>query len=75
VWQHVRIRIKTSTAGDGEILVSVNGDEFQGIKNVAVYRPDATEYRPKWGLYRGTSEDLPKGESYVEHKNASAQKM
>lgn len=75
VWQNVRIRIKTSTASDGQILVSVNGDEFQGVTNVAVYRPDATAYRPKWGLYRGTSRNLPPGDSYVEHQNVSAQKM
>lgn len=75
VWENVRIRIKTSTAGDGAILVSVNGDDFQGVNNVAVFRPDATEYRPKWGLYRGTDRNLPPGESYLEHRNASAQKL
>jgi hypothetical protein len=75
VWENVRIRIKTSTTRDGAILVSVNGDDFQGVTNVAVYRPDATEYRPKWGLYRGTGRNLPPGESYLEHRNASAQKL
>ncbi|HTA95749.1 MAG TPA: glycoside hydrolase family 28 protein, partial [Verrucomicrobiae bacterium] len=75
VWENVRIRIKTSNSNDGEVLVSVNGDEFQGLTNVAVYRPNATAYRPKWGLYRGTSPNLPPGESYVEHKNASATKI
>jgi hypothetical protein len=75
VWQNVRIRIKTSTVGDGEILVSVNGDDFQGVTRVAVFRPAATGYRPKWGLYRGTDRNLPPGESYVEHRNASAQKL
>jgi hypothetical protein len=57
------------------VLVSVNGDDFQGVTNVPVYRPEATAYRPKWGLYRGMSKNIPDGESYVEHKNASAQKM
>ena len=71
----IRDRIKTSNTSDGKILVSVNGDEFQGVKDVAVYRPDATAYRPKWGLYRGTAENLPPGGSYVEHKEASAEKM
>lgn len=75
VWQNVRIRVKTSTVNDGEILVSVNGDDFQGLKNVSVFRPEATEYRPKWGLYRGIGRGLPPGESYVEHQNPSAQKM
>jgi hypothetical protein len=75
VWENVRIQIKTSNTNDGEVLVSVNGDAFQGMTNVAVYRPDATEYRPKWGLYRSTGNNLPPGESYVEHKNASARQM
>jgi hypothetical protein len=74
-WENVRIRIKTSNTNDGSILVSVNGDEFQGVTNVAVFRPDATSYRPKWGLYRGTSKNIPPGDSYVEHKNCVAQKM
>ena len=75
VWQNVRIRVKTSAGGDGAILVSVNGDDFQGVSNIAVFRPEATAYRPKWGLYRGTSKNLPPGDTYVEHQNASARKM
>ena len=79
VWENVRIRLKPSSHGDGAkdgaISVSVNGDEFLGVTNVAIYRPDATSYRPKWGLYRGTSKNLPPGACYVEHKDASAQKM
>jgi hypothetical protein len=75
VWENVRIRIKTSNVKEGAISVSLNGDKFQGIANVAVYRPDSKVYRPKWGLYRGTSKNLPPGDSYVEHKNVSAQKM
>jgi hypothetical protein len=74
VWQNVRLRVKTSAVNDGEILVSVDGDDFQGVTNVAVYRPEATGYRPKWGLYRGIAKNLPPGETYVEHRNASAQK-
>lgn len=74
-WQTVRIRIATSTTANGTILVSVNGDEFQGAKDVAIFRPDATDYRPKWGLYRGITPQLPAGESWVEHKDASALKL
>jgi len=63
VWENVRIRIKPSSQSngtkDGAISVSVNGDEFLGVTNVAVYRPEATSYRPKWGLYRSTSKNLP----------------
>lgn len=74
-WQTVRIRITTSTASAGAILVSVDGDEFQGVNGVAIFRPDATDYRPKWGLYRGTTPQLPLGESWVEHRDAPAQKL
>ena len=74
-WQTVKIRVKTSTKRDGEVMVSVDGDDFQGVKDVNVFRPDATDYRPKWGLYRGTSKDLPEGASYIEHRNASARKL
>lgn len=79
VWENVRIRIKPSSDGNGKkegaVSVSVNGDDFLGVTNVAVYRPEATSYRPKWGLYRGTGKNLPPGESYVEHKDASARPM
>jgi len=74
VWQTVRVRIKTSLTGDGEVLASINGDPFQGVRGVAVYRPDATDYRPKWGLYRGVKTGLQLGNDYVEHKNISAEK-
>jgi hypothetical protein len=74
VWETVRLRIRTSTDPDGEVLASVNGDEFQGARNVAVFRPDATDYRPKWGLYRGVSPGQPLGDDYVEHKDVSAAK-
>lgn len=70
-WRTVRLRIKTSRAGDGMVLASIDGDEFQGVRGVAVFRPDATEYRPKWGLYRGTAAGLPYGDDYVEHRNIS----
>jgi hypothetical protein len=74
-WQTVRIRVTTSEKDDGEVLVSVDGDDFQGVKGVRVYRPDATDYRPKWGLYRGTAKGMDLHDDWVEHKNASAQKL
>lgn len=72
-WQTVRIRIKTSETGDGEVLASVDGDEFQGARGITVNRAGANDYRPKWGLYRGVIPGLPIGEDYVEHRNISAQ--
>lgn len=76
-WQTIRIRIKTTPQAEGEILVSVNGDEFQGVKGVAMFRPEATSYRPKWGLYRGIDKDHPMamGEDWVEHREAMARKL
>lgn len=72
-WQTVRIRIKTSETNDGEVLASIDGDEFQGARGVTVNRTEANDYRPKWGLYRGVIPGLPIGEDYVEHRNVSAQ--
>jgi Polysaccharide lyase len=76
-WQTIRFRIKTSPQADGEILVSVDGDEFSGLKGVPVFRPEATGYRPKWGLYRGIDKDkpMPMGDDWVEHKDAAARKL
>lgn len=73
-WQTVRIRVTTANTAAGAILVSVDGDEFKGVSGVPIFRPDATGYRPKWGLYRGITPQLPVGESWVEHRNASAEK-
>ena len=73
-WQAVRLRIRTSPEADGEVLASVDGDEFQGLRGVAVHRPGASDYRPKWGLYRGTKPELPLGDDYIEHKDVSARK-
>jgi hypothetical protein len=74
-WQNVRIRIITSNDNKGRILVSVNGDAWRGVKNVRMYRPDATDYRPKWGLYRGVTSSMPFGDNWVEHRLPTARKL
>jgi hypothetical protein len=74
-WMTVRFRITISHTKHGEVLASVNGDEFKGVKNIDLFRPDATDYRPKWGLYRGTTKEMPFGDDWVEHKDASAKKV
>jgi hypothetical protein len=76
-WQTIRFRIKISDGNDGEVLVSVDGDEWRGVSGVPVCRPGATDYRPKWGLYRGIDKGnpMPMGDDWVEHKNASAGKV
>ena len=74
-WQTVRLRIKTSPQADGELLASVDGDEFQGQTGIELSRPDANEYRPKWGLYRRATVNAPMGDDYVEHKNVTARNL
>ncbi|WP_152032884.1 heparin lyase I family protein [Ereboglobus luteus] len=79
-WQTVSIRIKTSTGNndkkaDGELLISVNGDKYEGKTNIPLYRPDATTYRPKWGLYRGVRANMNIGDDWVEHKDITVRKL
>jgi hypothetical protein len=76
-WTTVRIRIKTSTSSSasGYVLASVNGDPFVGVTNVPVFRPSSTDYRPKWGSYRGVDPSQPYGDDTVEHREISAQKI
>jgi hypothetical protein len=74
----VAYRLTTSSANgaaDGGLVVSVNGDEFTGISKVQMYRRDATEYQPKWGLYRGVQPDMPFGDDWVEHSAIEAHKL
>jgi hypothetical protein len=77
-WQNLRVVITTSAAGSatGEVRASIDGDALQGATAVQVYRPDSTDYRPKWGFYRGVSDGLTTiGDDYVEHKNVTANKI
>ena len=75
-WQTVRIRIKVSPQPEGELLVSVDGDAFQGKRGVALARPEANEYRPKWGLYRRAAVGAPQlHDDYIEHREVSAQNL
>jgi hypothetical protein len=74
----VAYRLKTSSANgtaDGSLTVSVNGDSFVGITNKQMYRTDATQYQPKWGLYRGVQNGLSFGDDYSEHSNVQANKI
>ena len=71
-WQSAIIRITTSQLNLGSVVASINGDAFSGKTNLAVYRPDSADYRPKWGLYRGTSDQIHLGTDWVEHRNVAA---
>lgn len=71
-WQTVRLRVRTSPRAEGELLVSVDGDAFQGKTGIVLARPGADTYRPKWGLYRKADTQSPIGDDWVEHKAVSA---
>lgn len=74
-WHRVAIRVKTSLYKDGFVLVSVDGDEFSGVKGVDVYRPLSTNYRPKWGLYRATGAGAKMHDDWVEHKDVVVRRL
>jgi len=68
------VRIKTSTSASGEVRAAINGGSMSGKTSIAVYRPSSTEYRPKWGSYRGVSSSSPYGNDTVEQKSITANK-
>jgi hypothetical protein len=68
------IRIKVSTSSAGILQSSVNGGSFSGKTGINLYRPSATNYRPKWGSYRGVSSSSPYGNDTVEQTAISATK-
>jgi hypothetical protein len=74
-WHRVAIRVKTSLQHDGEVKVSVDGDAFQGVSNVDVYRPLSTNYRPKWGLYRAAGPGAKMHDDWVEHKDVVVRRL
>lgn len=74
----VAYRLTTSSANgtaDGGLAVSIDGDAFAGVSKVKMYRRDAPEYQPKWGLYRGVTTDMPFGDDWVEHADIHAVKL
>jgi hypothetical protein len=70
-----KMRIKPSTSGTGLLELSVNGGSLSGASNIDLYRPSATSYWPKWGLYRGLDSNEPFGNDYVQHSSISATKI
>jgi len=54
---------------------SKNGDTLSGKTGIKMYRLGATEYQPKWGLYRGADVNQPFGNNYLEHKSVTANKI
>lgn len=70
-----RVRLKVSTSSSGSLQFSVNGGSLKGQTGIPMYRPSATEYHPKWGLYRGLDNNQPFGDDYLEHRNVSSNKI
>jgi hypothetical protein len=68
------VRVKVSTSATGEVKASVNGDAMSGVSGIEVYRPSATQYRPKWGSYRSVNVSAPYGNDTVEQKAVMANK-
>jgi hypothetical protein len=70
-----RVRLKASTTTSGSLQFSVNGGALKGQTGITMYRPSATEYHPKWGLYRGLDNNQPFGDDYLEHRSVSSTKI
>jgi len=69
------LRIKTSTSASGEARLSINGDSLSGRTGVTMYRPSATSYRPKWGMYRGVGSNDSIGDDTLQHTSVSANRI
>src|SRR5205814_1029270 len=67
-----RIRLKTSTSSSGSVQVALNGGSLSGSTGIAMFRPSATTYHPKWGLYRGLDSSEPFGNDYTQHSSCSS---
>src|SRR3954454_21097810 len=74
-WYHADIRITTclSTESTGQVTASVDGSNFVGFTNSPIYLTDSTDYRPKFGFYRGigTGYGVPAGDSWFEHRTVT----
>jgi hypothetical protein len=71
-WMHADILITTSLGNTGSVMASINDDAFSGLSNLPVFRPDATDYRPKWGFYRAINTGMFVGTNWIEDRNVTA---
>jgi hypothetical protein len=69
------INSSTSSSTSGELRASINGDSLSGKTGIKMYRNGATQYQPKWGLYRGVDSSQSIGNDYLEHKSVTANKI
>lgn len=70
-----RVRLKASTSTSGSLQFAINGGSLKGATGIAMYRPSATEYHPKWGLYRGVHSSDAIATASVEHRSVSSNKL
>jgi hypothetical protein len=75
-WISLAVRLKIH-ATNGECMLSVNGDEYQGARGVRMITVDK-EYGGKWGIYGSATKDVngkPLGDWTVWHKNIWSRKI
>jgi hypothetical protein len=53
-------------------MASINGDGYSGLSNLPIFRPSATDYRPKWGFYRAINTSMFVGTNWMEDQSVSA---
>jgi hypothetical protein len=71
-----RVKTTTSSSTTGSCQLSINGDSLSGKTNIGLYRTSSTEYRPKWGFYRGVgTNDAINTSDYMHHALVSATKL
>jgi hypothetical protein len=73
-FQDLKIRVKTASSG-GYVTASVNGDSFSGATSKNMTRSGASDYRPKWGLYRGFAANDDVNDASIEHTNVQSNKI
>lgn len=71
----MRVRLKASTSSTGSLQWSINGSALSGRTGLAMYRPGATQYHPKWGLYRGVHNGDSISTTYVEHRSVQSNRL
>jgi autotransporter-associated beta strand protein len=74
-WYHISVRITPCLSSEsiGQVTASVDGSNFVGYTNSSIYLSGSTEYRPKFGFYRGigTGYGVPAGDSWFEHRTVT----
>ena len=66
-WCTLAWKLKVSGGSDGFLLVSVNGDAWQGLRGMPMLRQGTQNYDLKTGLYRKLHPGMD-DEVYIEHR-------